>query len=147
MEAREAAYRSLLADGRPTTRDRRLPHPVQSEASQPGATSAPSEAVAGSVPEAVSSIVEAAHWAPTPENWQAWRFHWTGECLEIFWDFESGTSFLDVNHCLAFMSIGGAVVNMEIAAAQEGLTLVVNLLAERRSNHPAGDPLDGLGQT
>lgn len=136
FEAREAAYRSLLANGRHTAPDRRLPHSSPLQPPIHRAVSLAPEDGSTPAPDVVSSIVEAAHWAPTPDNWQAWRFHWTGECLEVYWDFETGTSSLDVDHCLAFMSIGGAVTNMEIAAAENDIALRVELASERRSNHP-----------
>jgi len=87
--------------------------------------------------ETISRIVEAARWAPTPDNWQSWHFRWTGECIELFWDFEIGTSFLDVDHCVAFLSVGGAVTNMEIIARTEGFGLIVDLSSECRSDRPA----------
>ena len=86
--------------------------------------------------EAVARIIEAGWWAPTPDNWQSWRFRWTGECIEIFWDFETGTSFLDVEHGVAYLSIGGAITNMEIVANAEGYDVRVDLRSEADSSRP-----------
>ena len=146
VESREKAYRNLLENEEyPAPDRRRVRKPASSVASnQPSemqldAAEAPGEPPATLQPthETVSRVVEAARWAPTPDNWQPWRFHWTGECIELFWDFEVGTSFLDVDHCVAFLSVGGAVTNMEIVAGEEGYGLVVDLSSECRSDCPA----------
>ena len=105
-------------------------NPAKRRAEEPGLSADPLEA------EAVTRIIEAGWWAPTPDNWQSWRFRWTGECIEIFWDFETGTSFLDVAHGVAYLSIGGAVTNMEIIANAEGYDLRVDLRSETDSNRP-----------
>ncbi len=104
--------------------------PAKRRGEEPGLFADPLEA------EAVARIIEAGWWAPTPDNWQSWRFRWTGECIEIFWDFETGTSFLDVEHGVAYLSIGGAVTNMEIVANAEGYDLRVDLRSEAYSNRP-----------
>ena len=107
-------------------------NPTKKRAEEGGLYADPLEAEA----EAVARIIEAGWWAPTPDNWQSWRFRWTGERKKQFWDFETGTSFLDVDHGVAYLSIGGAVTNMEIVANAEGYDLRVDLRSEADSGRP-----------
>jgi hypothetical protein len=105
-------------------------NPAKRRAEEPGLSADPLLAAA------VARIIEAGWWAPTPDNWQSWQFRWTGECIEIFWDFETGTSFLDVEHGVAYLSIGGAVTNMEIIANAEGYDVRVDLRSQADSSRP-----------
>jgi hypothetical protein len=71
-------------------------------------------------------LLAAAIRAPSGDNCQPWRFHFTGEhAVVIAPHFERAKSFFDYGHRATALSIGASIENMRVQAASEGFTATV----------------------
>ncbi len=75
----------------------------------------------------LARVVRAASRAPSAENCQPWTFRWDGRRLQILHDAQRARKGQDRAFHDSLLSLGCLLVAFEVAAAAEGLALVVDL--------------------
>jgi hypothetical protein len=68
--------------------------------------------------EIIESLVKAALVAPSPGNNQPWKWYFDGTQLYLFNDEERAVSYGDFNYMATYMSLGGALENIQLKASE-----------------------------
>jgi hypothetical protein len=88
------------------------------------ATAFPHEASAG---EKLRSLLRYAVLAPSGHNMQPWKFHISGETLELFGDCSRALPVTDPQNRELVMSCGAALLNLRVALRNFGYTAITEL--------------------
>lgn len=97
--------------------------------------------LSGKLPPLVEALVEAAHWAPSADNSQPWRFVWDGQRLLLHFDEErvKGRTFGPQAHA-TLMAMGAATENILQMAAHLGAKLEWGFSSEAGHGYAWFDP-------
>ncbi len=126
---------AIIADGKSEVLQSEAPPAI--EAAEPHVSMPPLPAIAhlsDLSAESIRTLVAYASLAPSGGNCQPWRFEYNQRTLRCIHDVARSASYLDWQHRASYLAFGAAIENLELAAAEMGMSLEVLLFP--RSNDP-----------
>lgn len=78
----------------------------------------------------LDKIIQAGVQAPSADNSQPWKYHWTNDELHLWIDEQRSGGFSDRNYLLSDLAIGACMENMRIMAASEGYSSKIEYLPD-----------------
>lgn len=83
------------------------------------------------------SLIDAARLAPSGGNNQPWRFHYQNQTLHLFLEENATEAYLDPDYMSSYTSIGSAIENLLLAAANHNLHVNWELTPQLLPKHAA----------
>jgi molybdopterin/thiamine biosynthesis adenylyltransferase len=85
----------------------------------------------------LNDLISAASKAPSGGNNQPWRWHYQNGLLHLFLEQSSAQAFLDPQHISSYISLGSAIENLLLEAANLNLSVNWHLTPQFAPNHIA----------
>lgn len=85
----------------------------------------------------LTDLIEAAAKAPSGGNNQPWRWHYQNGLLHLFLEQSATQSYLDPHHISSYVSLGAAIENLLLTAANKGLAVNWELTPQHAPLHIA----------
>lgn len=85
----------------------------------------------------LTELIDAAGKAPSGGNNQPWRWHYQNGILHLFLEQSASQSYLDPENISSYMSLGAAIENLLVAAANKNLTVNWELTPQHAPLHIA----------
>jgi nitroreductase/molybdopterin/thiamine biosynthesis adenylyltransferase len=87
--------------------------------------------------ELVVRLINCASKAPSGGNSQPWRWHYQNGTLHLFMEKNAAQAYLDPQHMSSYLSLGSAIQNLLLSAANEGLQVTWQFTPQLLPTHVA----------